>query len=86
MNERNEIRAFVEELLRRKGDTAPFADSDSLILTGRLESIDAVDIVMFLENRFAVDFADLGFDQTEIDSVDLIAALVDRPKPAPAKK
>jgi len=35
---------------------------------------------------FAVDFADLGFDQTEIDSVDLIAALVDRPKPAPAKK
>ncbi|HXZ41101.1 MAG TPA: acyl carrier protein [Terriglobales bacterium] len=76
MNQRNQIRRFVAELLRRKGDEAPFADSESLILGGRLESIDAVEIVMFLEGRFGVDFSIIGFDQTLIDSVDLIAALI----------
>lgn len=76
MNPRSQIRQFVAELLRRKGDQAPFADSESLILGGRLESIDAVEIVMFLENRFGVDFSIVGFDQTLIDSVDLIAALI----------
>lgn len=76
MQEREEIRKFIAELLRKKGDSAPFTDSESLILAGRLESIDAVEIVMFLENRFGLDFAELGFDQTQIDSVGLITALV----------
>jgi hypothetical protein len=31
--------------------------------------------VVFLENRFGLDFAAIGFDQTQIDSIDLIAAL-----------
>lgn len=75
MDQRNEIRAFVGQLLRRRGDQAPFADSESLILAGRLESIDAVEIVMFLENRFGLDFAAIGFDQAQIDSIDLIATL-----------
>ncbi|SPF48875.1 Acyl carrier protein [Candidatus Sulfotelmatobacter kueseliae] len=75
MNEPAEIRSFVAELLRRKGDQAPFTDSESLILGGRLQSIDAVEIVVFLENRFGLDFAAIGFDQTQIDSIDLIAAL-----------
>lgn len=78
MNERNEIRSFVADLLRGKGDQATFADSDSLILSGRLESIDAVKIVMFLENRFGLDFANIGFDQTHIDSVELIVALAEK--------
>jgi len=75
MDQRNEVRQFISKLLRRKGDQAPFADSESLILGGRLESIDAVEIVMFLEKRFGVDFATIGFDQTLIDSIDLIVAL-----------
>lgn len=75
MDQRTEIRQFVTKLLSRKGDQAPFADSESLILGGRLESIDAVEIVMFLEKRFGVDFATIGFDQTLIDTIDLIVAL-----------
>jgi acyl carrier protein len=75
MSERSEIQSFVAGLLRQKGDQAPFADSDSLILSGRLESIDAIQIVMFLESRFGLDFARIGFDQTQIDSVDLIVVL-----------
>ena len=76
MNHQQEIRTFIEELLRRKGDLQPFDDAESLILGGRLESIDAVEIVVFLENRFGLDFADIGFDQANIDSINLIDGLV----------
>jgi acyl carrier protein len=78
MNTHDEVRSFVAKLLRQKGDQAPLKDGDSLILTGRLESIDAIEIVTFLETRFDLDFAKIGFDQTQIDSVDLIVALAEK--------
>ena len=52
-----------------------FSDSDSLLLGGRLQSLDAVEIVVFLEETFGVDFAAIGFDQEKIDSVDAITSL-----------
>ena len=76
MNNRQEIRNFIEELLSHKQDREPFSDTDSLILSGRLESIDAVGIVVFLESRFGLNFADIGFDQALIDSIQLIDDLV----------
>jgi acyl carrier protein len=85
MSEREEIRSFISELLRRKGEEAGFSDSASLILAGRLGSVDAVEIVMFLESRFGVDFATIGFDQAQIDSIDLILELVSKvPRAKPA--
>lgn len=76
MEPKAEVRQFVQELLSRKGDRQPFSDSDSLLLGGRLESVDAVDIVVFLEEKFHIDFAEVGFDQTLIDSVDAIDSLI----------
>jgi acyl carrier protein len=76
MDQRQEIRKYLEELLALKGDRQPFVDDTSLLLSGRLASVDAVDIVVFLEEKFGVDFSDLGFDPTLIDSVDAIDALI----------
>jgi acyl carrier protein len=76
MDHREEMRKFLKELLLQKGDKQPFADDTSLLLGGRLASVDAVDIVVFLEEKFGVDFTDLGFDPTLIDSVDAIDALI----------
>jgi acyl carrier protein len=76
MEPKAEVRQFVQELLTRKGDRQPFSDSDSLLLGGRLESVDAVDIVVFLEEKFHIDFAEVGFDQALIDSVDAIDSLI----------
>jgi len=76
MNEKDAIRQFVKELLAGKGDSDQLADSGSLLLSGRLQSLDAVEIVVFLEQTFGVDFAAVGFDQEKIDSVDSIASLV----------
>jgi acyl carrier protein len=76
MDHREEIRKYLKELLLQKGDKQPFADGASLLLSGRLASVDAVEIVVFLEEKFGVNFAELGFDQELIDSVDAIDLLV----------
>jgi len=65
----------VQDLLTRQDDLRPLVDSDSLLSSGRLQSIDAVEIVLFMEERFGIDFADIGFDRDMLDSVDAIFAL-----------
>ncbi|HEX3662795.1 MAG TPA: hypothetical protein VHU89_15275 [Acidobacteriaceae bacterium] len=75
MTEKAAIHDFVQDLLLRNEDRAPLADGDSLLVTGRLQSVDTVDIVVFLEERFGIDFAQIGFDRDQLDSVDAIYAL-----------
>jgi acyl carrier protein len=78
MDRRSAIRDFLSDLLRKKGDAQPFSDSDSLLLSGRLQSLDALELIIFLEENYGFDFADHPFDQSRIDSVDhLVALLVD---------
>ncbi len=74
------IRAFVAELLREHDDEAAFADAESLINSGRLDSLAVVKLVVFLESGFAVDFAKVEFDPQRFDSVDEIAALIEESK------
>lgn len=76
MDTKERIREFVHGILVNTGDEQPLADDDSLFLSGRLQSIDAVEIVLFLEEKFGINFAEIGFDQEQIDSIDAICSLV----------
>lgn len=76
MDHRAAIRQFVQRLLAQKGDHRPFSDGDSLVFSGRLQSVDAVEIVIFLEEKWGIDFAKIGFDASQIDSVDAIETLI----------
>jgi acyl carrier protein len=78
MDTRQRVRQVVADLLNARGDLGEFTDSDSLLLSGRLQSIDAVNIGLFLEQEYGIDFASLGFDQAQVDSVDEIASLIER--------
>jgi acyl carrier protein len=80
MNPADKIRNFIQTLLTRRRDKRPFNDDSSLILSGRLSSVDAVEIAVFLEENFGVDFAEIGFDQAKIDTVDLILSLAGQTK------
>ncbi len=71
------IREFLQTLLARKSDTQPFSDDTSLLLSGRLQSVDAVSLAVFLEEKFAVDFAEIGFDQEKIDTLNAISNLIE---------
>lgn len=76
MPDKTQIHEFVRELLTNSGDDQPLPDDESLLLSGRLQSIDAVEIVIFLEENFAIDFAQIGFDRDQLDSVDAICTLI----------
>ena len=76
MNDRLIVRGYVRDLLDQTGDRNGFADSDSLVMSGRLDSVDTLQLVMFLEDKYGVDFADRGFDKNELDSLDSIMSLI----------
>lgn len=76
MDEKNAVRSFVTTLLQKKGDHAEFSDDDSLVLSGRLDSVDVIEMVSFLEQRYGVDFGDRPFDQGMVDSVNEIAGVI----------
>lgn len=76
MNDRLALRAFIRKLLAQTGDREGFADNDSLVLSGRLDSVDTLDLVVFLEESYGLDFADRGFDKNDLDSLDSIMALI----------
>jgi len=75
MNGKAKIHEFVQGLLTGNGDDGPLTDSDSLLNSGRLQSIDTVEIVVFLEIYFGLDFSDIDFDREQFDSIDAIYAM-----------
>jgi acyl carrier protein len=61
-----------------KGDGAPLSDEDLLFTSGRLDSLDAVEIIMTIETDYGVNFSEIDFDLTRLDSIAAIADLIDR--------
>jgi acyl carrier protein len=76
LSRRAALREFVSTLLRRADDPAPFSDSTSLFVSGRLDSLSAVEVVTFLEDAFGVDLAEDDFAIDRIDSIDAIGVLI----------
>jgi acyl carrier protein len=77
MDSKQLIRDFLENLFAQKKDPRPFADDTSLILGGRLDSIDTVELLLFLETTFGVRFENSGFQREQLDTLNTIAAIVD---------
>ncbi len=76
MDRIEEIRVFFKKLLALRGDRQPFSDQSSFFLSGRMGSVDAVEVVVLLEEKFGIDFTDTGFDEGQIDSIDAIQSLI----------
>ena len=53
------------------------ADDEPLIENGVLTSLQTVELVMFLEERFGIVIEDEEFDEENFGSVDAIASLVE---------
>lgn len=77
MNNKLKIQTLIFDLISRKGYEQTVSDDESLISSGYLDSVDVIDIVVFLEQEFNLDFADRGIDQSEFDSIDSILQLID---------
>ena len=56
-------------------------DDESLILSGLLDSLAVIHIVVFLEKTFNINFAEVYFDQTSFDSVNQILRFIEENQP-----
>ncbi|MCC6532171.1 MAG: acyl carrier protein [Burkholderiales bacterium] len=71
------IRTFLTGVLAEHDDHAGFDDAESLVQSGRLDSLAVVKLVSFLEADFGVDFTRIEFDPQRFDSMREIAALIE---------
>ena len=75
---REQIRQHVEKILRETaGDHDPVADGESLVMSGRLSSVDVVDVLAFLESKFDFSMDPRRFDPQRFDTIDNIVAMLD---------
>jgi acyl carrier protein len=72
------MRNYVTQRLRMKGDGAALTDEDLLFSSGRLDSLDAVEIIMCIETDYGINFSEINFDLTLLDSIAAIDSLVER--------
>jgi len=73
---RQKIRDYLTATLKNQGDKQPLTDNDSLFVSGRLDSVSMMMLVVYLEDEFAVNFKAADFEVSLIDSVDAIASLI----------
>ncbi len=76
-NSKQKLRDFIQETLKKHGDHQGFSDGESLFSSGRLDSFSMMNLVMFLEEAFRLDFSDFEFDVALVDSVNALEQLVD---------
>ena len=81
-SDQKNISKFIHQLLNEHGYTDEVSSSDSLMLSGLLDSLAVIHIVVFLEEQFGIDFSEVYFDQADFDSIDQITNFVQANKPS----
>lgn len=76
-NMKLKLREFLKDTLEKHGDHKDFADNESLFVSGRLDSFSMMNLVMYLEEAFGLDFSNFEFDVNLVDSANDIERLVD---------
>ncbi len=85
MSAHDQVREYITKLLRETaGDTDPVTDSDSLVASGRLSSVDVVDVLSFLERDFNFAIDPRRFDPARFDTINSIVAMLQE-QPAKVK-
>ena len=73
---RQGLRAYLQQLLTQAMDTQAFSDTDSLFLSGRIDSFSLMQLVMHLEENYQIDFSNVHFEAPLLDTVTDIASLI----------
>ena len=78
MTSAERIRRFIEETFIVDG----FADDDSFLRTGVIDSTGMMELVLFLEREFEIKIADTELLPRNLDSIARAAAFVERKRVA----
>ncbi len=67
----------MDQALASQADRGSYTDDEALFSSGRLDSFTMMNLVMYLEQTFGIDFSSSGFDIDLVDSIAAIESLVD---------
>lgn len=73
-----ELRQFILENYLLTRDESALGDSDSLTARGILDSTGALELALHLEERYGVTVLDEELHPDNLDSIDRIAAFIER--------
>ena len=77
LSAKQQLKNFIDKALASQADRGAYTDDEALFSSGRLDSFSMMNLVMYLEQTFAIDFSSTGFDIDLVDSIDAIESLVD---------
>jgi len=78
------IRTYIAKNILFSGDRYPYRDDASFLNEGIINSMNVMELVMFVEEKFRVEVADEDITPNNFDSVANIAAYVHRKTAQPA--
>ncbi|MEO6186763.1 MAG: acyl carrier protein [Steroidobacteraceae bacterium] len=78
MDEKTKIRQFILKNYLFSTDEGALKDEVSLMQAGIIDSTGVLELIMFLEEQFAVKVSDEEMTPDNLDSVERIAAFVGR--------
>ena len=78
MTLRAELRQFIVENFLLSRDESLLGDADSLTAQGILDSTGALELVTHLQERYGVTVQDEELHPDNLDSIDKIAAFIER--------
>jgi D-alanine--poly(phosphoribitol) ligase subunit 2 len=70
------LRRFVATIQKPNMPIDGIADTDGLVAAGLIDSLAIVQIVLYLESRYGIDFASSGIDPERLASFASIADMV----------
>lgn len=76
MEHRRQIKQFILKNYLFTDDEKALADGDSLIKNGVIDSTGVLELIMFLEETFAVKIAEEEMIPANLDSIDAIGAFL----------
>lgn len=74
---KQQLRDFIDKALASQADRGEYSDDEALFSSGRLDSFTMMNLVMYLEQTFGIDFSRMEFDVELVDSIAAIESLVD---------
>jgi acyl carrier protein len=74
---KQQLRAHIADALASQDGCQRFEDDESLFLSGRLDFLAMMNLIVHLEQAFKIDFRDTQFDTALVDSVREIELLID---------
>ena len=74
---KQQLRDFIDKALASQADHGRYTDDEALFSSGRLDSFTMMNLVMYLEQTFGIDFSSMEFDVELVDSIAAVESLVD---------